>query len=534
MEMSNYPDVDTWKRSNEEAYIYPDGKNVKINLKKAIPKSYRKFRKEDKEAQDSLQTFILERKLFFTKIDELCSYIDYFIEFFDEDKELPKMYMDIKHRLDSNEEPLTIIEFIKLINRKFFRDTSIKRNIYQMVNANYKLDVTIDQKTGRVFDGPNDFTNEEVKRLLAISIFMKFIIPVASQYVSTNTINSNQELNTLVTDIFVETFYHMGTRLVMQDVLDDDGNVIGQEEVLEDADDLLKKMYIFTNDKINKHSNAHSVLWTQQTALRGLTENKHTDTILIKHLLSNNMFKFRFNDNVISFLKSIVETQLICTINRVKYKADPVRVDNTKDFNGLSGIDKLEQSMTKIDESQIIRCDVSIIDIRRRVQALIGSISDEEVEYYMTNFNMTSTFHSMLFGYVYAKMFDGYTEIRNIGVVDRTALWVAAKRQLIKEEYKQLPDLLTSNIKGRTSSRLLQNTKYTNKLTSAEKYMKLQDEKYSTLKGFREEEMLSIISKVLNNIYTYVDYNDQEKTGEEIEFNEDIISAELLDFFDMI
>lgn len=532
---SGYPDVDTWHRETpEEGYIYPDGKTVKLNLEKIIPRSYRRFSKADKEAQDAMMTFILERKLFFTKIDELCSYIDYFIEFFDEDKELPKMYLDIKTSLDSTDECMTIPEFIKTVARKFFRDSSIKYNIYRMVEVNYKLDVTVDVKTGRVFTGPNDFTNEEVKRLLAISIFMKFIIPVASQYVAVNTINTNQELNTLVTDIFIETFYHMGSRIVKKRQYDEE---LGREidvEVEEDAEELLKKMFVFTNDKIIKHSNAHSVLWQQQTALRGLTESRHTDVILIKHLLSNNMFKFRFNDNVISFLKSIVETQLMCTINKVKYKADPVRVDSTKDFNGLSGIDKLEQSMAKIDESQIIRCEVAIQDIVRKLEKEYGEFTDEEVEYYMSNFNMTSMYHNTLFGYVYAKMFDGYTEIKNMGAVDRTCLWIAAKRMLVRDRYPQLANLLTSNTRGRTSARLLQNSRFTGKLTNTEMYIDLMNDKYSTLKGFKEDEPLSIISKALNNVYTYVDFENQELTGTDIEFDEDEICEDLVRFFDTI
>ena len=529
----SYPDVDNWQREKENAYIYADGKNIKLNLEKIIPKSYRKFSKDDQEAQSSLQTFILERKLFFAKIDEICSYIDYFIEFFDEDKELPKLYMDIKNRLDSNKEPLTIVEFVKTIVRKFFRDSSIKRHVYEMVEANYKLDVTVDSKSGRVFNGPNDFTNDEVKRLLAISIFMKFIIPITSQYVATNTINSNLELNTLVTDIFVETFYHMGYRVITKEYVHDDGTVELVEEI-EDAEELLKKMYIFTSDKITKHANAHSVLWQQQTALRGLTENKHTDVILIKHLLSNNMFKFRFNENVISFLKSIVETQLLCTINKVKYKADPVRVDSTKDFNGLSGIDKLEQSMSKQDESQIIRCEVSIKDVVRRLERMYGEFTDEEIEYYMCNTDMTSSFHNMIFGYVYAKMFDGYVEIKNMGLVDRVCLLIAAKRMMNQENKKQLAWLLTSNIKGRTSARLLQNNRFTNKLTSDEAYNKLIDDTYQALKGFREDEVLSIISRVLNNVYTYVEYDNQELTGEEIVFNEDVAGADIIAFIDNI
>ena len=56
------------------------------------------------------------------------------------------------------------------------------------------------------------------------------------------------------------------------------------------------------------------------------------------------------------------------------------------------------------------------------------------------------------------------------------------------------------------------------------------DKKYKALKGFKEEKINGMISFILNNIYTYVEYDNQELTGTEIEFNEDIIGAELQRF----
>ena len=70
------PKVDNWERKNQkDAYIYSDGKNIKINIKKAIPNSSKRFSKEDLEATESLETFIIERRLFLKRIDIIAQHI---------------------------------------------------------------------------------------------------------------------------------------------------------------------------------------------------------------------------------------------------------------------------------------------------------------------------------------------------------------------------------------------------------------------------------------------------------------------------
>ena len=468
------------------------------------------------EGLTMMETFIIERKLFSNKIDMLCQYIDYFIEFYDEDKELPAAIMFIKKQIDNRTESMKKDQFINLVTTRFFRDTNVKQLVYKMVEHNYELDVTVDKKTGRTFMGHYDFTNDDAKALLAISIVMKFVIPATSHYIATNTVYNDDTLSSLATDIFMEVFGYVG------------------EAENTNPDILLMKLFKFTEEKINKHSIDHQALWQQQSALRGLTENKHVDTVLIKHLISNNMFKFQFNDNIVSFMKSIVETQLMCTINKVKYKADPVHVDGIKDANGLSGIDKLEQSLAKLDETTIIRCDKSLKDIINKLEQEVGPISDEEVAYYGIHFQATSSFHSTLLNYMFAKEFGGYTELKNINIFQHMKLLVIAKRRLTNAGYVQLPYLFSSVIRGRTSTRLLQNTKFTNKLEASSVYRNLIDNKYPTLKGYGDDKILQIISQTLNNIYTYVEYEHQELTGEIIEFNEDVISDEILNFIDNI
>ena len=511
--------IDSWKRkSTTKPYIYPDGEHMVLNLKKFLPKSASKLIKENPDAISHLNTFIIKRKLFYNKIDVLCHYIDYYIEFFDPEKELPLTYLYIKNQIDTHGGYLDADDFVDMVVTKFFRDMHTKRNVMALVEHNYFIDITVDKKTGRVFNEPYDFTNEDGKILYGISMVMKFVIPLISQYVDTNLAYDSDTINQCTMDLFMEIFFRMGS--------------YGSN----DPDSLLKKLYKFISDKTVRHSSDNRILWSQQEALRGLTETLHIDIIIVRHLLSNNMFKFVFNDNIVSFLKSIVETQLLYTINKVKYKADPIRVDSTKDTSGLSSVDKLEQSLAKKNESEIIRSEKSTNDIIDHLIHEYGDISEDEFNYYTEHFITNSEYQFMLLGYAYAKYFGGYMELKNMGNIRHIKLLIICKRMLKSKGFKQLPWLISSVTRGRTTTRLMQNNKFLNKYKSSPTYKHITDETYVLLKGFNNNQdiPLSIISMALNNVYTYVEYENQDLTGEIIEFDEDVIADELLTFFDSI
>ena len=140
----------------------------------------------------------------------------------------------------------------------------------------------------------------------------------------------------------------------------------------------------------------------------------------------------------------------------------------------------------------------------------------------------------MLLNYHYAGLFGGYMELKNMNVTQHVKLLIIAKRQLKRDNYEELPDLLTSVSQGKMSMRLLQSAKHTNELKSAATYQDTMNNKYPSLINFKDDEINSIISRVLNNTFTYVDYEDQSKTGQVIEFNSNIISNDILRFIDNI
>ena len=81
---------------------------------------------------------------------------------------------------------------------------------------------------------------------------------------------------------------------------------------------------------------------------------------------------------------------------------------------------------------------------------------------------------------------------------------------------------------------MLRNTKTLNSIRSSEMHKHFTEDKYKCLKGFRDDEDIVIISKVLNNGYLFNEWERPELTGEPIEFDDDIIAAELQRCIDSI
>lgn len=113
-------------------------------------------------------------------------------------------------------------------------------------------------------------------------------------------------------------------------------------------------------------------------------------------------------------------------------------------------------------------------------------------------------------------------------------LTIIAKRMLKRDGYIQLPFLMSSVVKGKVSNRILQNTKYLTKLEQSGTFKHLMDDNYRSLKGYRDDMIIEDVSKILNNVYCYVEYETPEVTGEPIMFNEDIISDEYMNFIDNV
>lgn len=506
-------DIDMWERSPEEAYIYAEGSMLKINIEKVLKKSHATL---DKDKMESVRTLFINLKVYYNKINFLAKYIDYFLEKYDTEKELLYIYMVMKDDIDNNPERLTSIEIRKKFLNLLFCKHDIKEKVYRLVEDNYMLDVTVDKKTGRTFLDEDDFTNLDTKKLLAISMMMKLAIPILVHYMEVNSSINDDDMSRLIISTFVEIFHETA----------EDRNY--------SSDYLMTKLYNYVYKQLKNHNKGHNPLWHQQAAIKAVTPDSYMDLMLKKHLLSANLFKFNFSENVISLLKTIVDNQLVNAFVRIRYKLDPVRIDTAADDSGLSSKDKLEQTLSKMDETQIIKCELSTEQILHMLEESLGEIDPMELDFYMDRANTTDKFLTKLRNNYYANLFDGFMELESMELEPRIKLMIYMKRALKNSGMNEVAELITSIPQGKTRLRMLASARFTAKLEGSEIHKDLMDKKYPDLKNFRDKEITLIISHVMNNTFTYLDYYDQSRNGEVIEFNEDIVSHEIQVLIDNI
>ena len=81
---------------------------------------------------------------------------------------------------------------------------------------------------------------------------------------------------------------------------------------------------------------------------------------------------------------------------------------------------------------------------------------------------------------------------------------------------------------------MLRNMKTLEKIKSSDTHQHLMDDTYSCLKGFKDDEDVSITSKIINSAYLFNEYEQPELVGEPISFDNDIVAAEVQRFMDSI
>lgn len=513
-------DLDTLAKSKKDIWLIDENPYIRMNFEKCLPSSVKLHLFDSDEEMHQAETFEIGRKAFRNQISQSAQYLSYFTEFYDKEKELMTLYINLKKMIDNGPNSLTTSEYRKHLFGKMFRDYNIKEKIYQLVEDNYYIDITIDPESGRRFDDVDDFTNEEAKMLLAISFAHKIVMPPTEHYLKTNTIYAKDDINlvNLMSSLFIDLFYKVGDRYNKYE-----------------ADVLQYKLFRFAEKRVNKHFKGNKKLWIQHAALRGMTEASSLDNLMMNSILSDNFFKLNFSFALTKFLKAVIGNSLHHTIVQSTYKYDPVRVTNEKDPNGLSSIDKLNQVSMKLDMSKIIRAYKSLDFVIDKLEKEYGKVTDDEIDFYMQRIGIMDKFHNDLVNYNFAKEFQGFSELKIASSRKVIKFVVICKRELTKLGFSQLQWLISSLLHGKVSNRLLQNNKFIAKLKKTSLYQHLVTDKYDfSITGYKDDPILKMISRVLINSYTFVEYDQPELTGETIVFDPDIISDELLLFIDKI
>ena len=524
-------EINTWKpRKSEEVITESDGNIFIVNFDKVFKgptdvKKYNNFCVKKSSYEEHLKTF--------------SRYINYFINKYDPENELVTAYFNLKYNLDcrhlfTKDNPNALIE---MIYDKIFTP-SICEKIRRMVHDNYLDDIEkpsddeYKQASDKKYLESLEFKNKHIEILLRISTAQKIIVPVMYHYFTINHIKPDELTAkkdiSIVYDFFEPTF-----------------------GLFEDDVNMFNKLYVYIKRKVID-SCFHNEKIFKQREIFGDDPGLLIEKFVKKQLISENIVKYHFNEvwdpkkkkykeNLIGLNKTIIKYKLLIFVKEI-YSKTLTEMTNVRDADGLSASDKMEMKLTKMDKGVIILSEVNIKDTLRRLSENGIVISDDEVNYYLDHC-IKSDIQTQMLRSINSKEFMSYRDQYIVPRRQTQMLTLLTKKKLLvqsmcnpnrKYERPVLPFILTGNVSGKVNTRMVRNSKLLAKIEDDSDYQYLVNYKYKEMEELHPGYIKGILSTFIYTKFTYVTYEEPEKTGLEIEAPEDQICHEVIQFLKMI
>lgn len=524
--------INTWHPGPKSTYVSRNGKNFVVHFDKIYGMTKLK----------NYNSFPITKTSYQNQLDTIVRYTNFFIHFYDEEQELPNAYLKLRTVMDADDCPFGPDDkeaFIDFLYQIMFTPTMVEK-IKRMVEENYLDDIESgpldEKKKGYKANEKKhleslEFTNKHIKILLAISFGMKILCPVMFYFCQNNGIVIDKK--TLVIYNFYEKLF---------DIFNEDCN-------------MFNKLYVYVKTKVLE-SNSNNAIMYDQRQIFGIDLYTVISQFTKVILISENMVKYKFNEhwnpkqrkyseNIIGFNKTIIKYQITYFLKE-QYEKNLAELSNTKNNEGLSGIDKMAMHLDKYDEGSVLLADLNIDMTIRRIREKVDiPISDEEVDYQMRHMEFSDIQTEYIRAF-YARYFGNYSDLALIPKRDMVILTLIMKKILLIDlgydvesqsiKYAALPYILSGNLEDRIVNRMVRNSKFIESLENSYKYQRLVNEDYKMLQEIdgKNDFIKSRLSTIINTKFSYVAYEAPELLGKEILYDESQIADELCTFLEYI
>lgn len=496
--------VDTWVPTEEEKIVDFQGKYLVVDFKRVfgidVVIQYNYFDIGLKEA-------------YYKRLDVISKYINYFLKFYDTDKHLLMAYLKLKYLVDSKRYLVINRDSMIDIIQHILFDDDICNKIKRMSLDNYCVDLTSESKSkkgNKNYAPVMQFNEHHAEILMRISTAMKFAIPIVLHYIK--TFHTKEEVKNNLYKYFMPLFKNP--------ILIEDVNILG-------------KLHHTIASRVNSYAKPDRAMYGKHEA-SGSSVETFIEELFHKNLITDTIFSYAFNGNIVSFNSVVLKHQLAFH-SKEDLKMDYLLVSSEKEPEGLSGLDKMEMYSTKIDSFTTLFSQVNIVDTIERIKEHMAiEITQEEIDFYKEHHDFNTVSKELLF-YFYAKTFGGFRDLNYIKREQYIQLMIIMKKMLRTAGSFFLSFVISANAHGKSTARIIRNSKFLEKITNSEAYKKLMETNYPTLLDDTiESPVIMFLSKIINTNWTYVEYGSEDKLNTEIEFNNDLLASEYLNFVDNI
>lgn len=194
-------------------------------------------------------------------------------------------------------------------------------------------------------------------------------------------------------------------------------------------------------------------------------------------------------------------------------------------------------NQSKLDEGNAILSDLNIKYTIERIRRIIDiPVTEEEIDYYVKNQSPSPIQIKLVTSY-YTKFFGSYNDLNLVTRRQYILLMLLLKKRLLLElgfppnsddvYHASLPYILTGNLTDRVNTRIIRNNNFIAKIEESYMYHDLIYKRYRLLGSIKPDEILQLLSTIINSKFTYVTYEYPELLGTDIVYSEDRIGDEL-------
>ena len=443
----------------------------------------------------------------------ICRYLNYFIKYYDFDKELLSVIYRMKVLIDYNKS-YSKANFMADINRYIINNTKLNRMIKRFVDDNYTMNLSSNNNKT-----PNlQFENKHAKILLEISLMMNMYIPLATHYMYLHFIKKSIDVQSFMLELFDMCNTHF----------ENERNI-----------SIYDKMYETATSVVNKSKSPDAPLWAMN-AIRGINTTTHTKESVTDIILQI-IPKYDYRNNIINFNYFSNRQCLKFKITDIRYEYPFFKLSSSKrDADQNSEYDKFEARLNKKDEALFLQNKVAAEQAVVRIEQRYGPFSDDEIEFYRRKLTkdgraVINPFQMKMVAYLFCKEFGDPATIKAINQIDYIKLIIASKKLLLNSGMVILPYILSSRV-TRTTTRKNVNKKELIRVESSESYDRVKA-KYNNPN--LEQRILEIIGQIISSTFEIIDYDADHKCptsidGTPVPIINDIINEEVLLFVNMI
>lgn len=524
------PPIGKWKQTPENSYVITDGKIMLADFIRVC---------EDEETY-ALREFKIHKTSYENQLEQICRYINYFEDIHDKDKELMYAYLKLKYDIDNRksfriENPdskksiiNTLNIFIPYVHEILFKETNIPKLISDFVEENYldDIDSTNPKSVNKEYLESLEFTNDHIKLMLKISMGIKILSPIMFHYFYVNRVKPTKDTD------YIYRFY----RRFFDDIFDMDGI------------NIFNKIFVYVKSRVKDSFNTNTLI-VDKREIFGDDEASVISSFVKRIMISENLVKFSFpevwdvklnkyKENPKGFIKTVLKYQLMYYMKEV-YEKNLTEVSSAKNTDGLSGADKMEMNISKMDEGKGLLAQLNADLTTEYIKKMIDINIDEDEFIYLKRYYKPTDLQISLICAYYAGY---YGNIRDTALVTADNFIYLAlllkKKLLIEAGWEEgddkpiincfLPYVLTGKFEGRSNNRIMSSDKYLNKLVNDPYYRNLANGEYSLLLEIDPDRIKDIVKEIATTNFSYITPENKELLGTPILYTEDQIGSEII------